>query len=290
VVVLLGGRVAHTGSYQQLLSSGVDLSAFLPQQQQEQQQREELHLQQQEQQQQQNSARPDLTPNGEGRQSLIKLWAGQHVADGVNSEAEQQQQQQQQPAAGSSLLAAASQKLGSRPGQTALSSSSSRRDAQLVNGAANDAATLAAAAAAAAAGGCVAPSVGEAVSMAIESIPQQQQQQQGLEGVREQASVYGDKAHATLLASPKAAAAEGEDESVTAPLITAGNTSSKLDQQQQQQRPYGSSGSSGGGRSKGQLVLAEGRAVGQVKRSVYLAYLTAMGAFLIVPIAVLVGE
>jgi hypothetical protein len=78
-------------------------------------------------------------------------------------------------------------------------------------------------------------------------------------------------------------------------------------QQQQQPSPHGDRYQDGEGgshddaaavkgpqddsmRLKGQLVLQEQRAKGQVKRSVYLAYLGSWGPLLLLPIAVMLGE
>jgi hypothetical protein len=300
VLVLLDGRIAHMGTYQQLMSSGVDLSAFVPP--------------------------PHAGEEGEGEDS--------NQAEGltVSDTADAQQQQQQQSAA-SSLLAADSQQLGNRLASSeVLSSALERRQqqqqalqsgdssaqlvqlpsfytksllaaggsfashvpltldadagqgggARAVNGAATEAAPAAAAAAAAAAGGSMAPSAGEAVNIAVDAT-------QPLGDVPEQQGLGVTFDWQGLTGSAISAATEAADES--APLIGAAEAAKSTNQQQQQQwqDPFGSSSGSSGSRQRGQLVLAEQRAKGQVKRSVYLAYLTAMGPLLAVPIAVLIG-
>lgn len=95
VLVLLEGRIAHMGTYQQLTASGVDLSAFVPQ-----------HTTEDEQGQQQQSkvSQPAQQAGFAGGGSLGTAGDGQ---------------QQQQHTDVRSLLAADSQQLGSRPPDTA---------------------------------------------------------------------------------------------------------------------------------------------------------------------------
>jgi hypothetical protein len=120
----------------------------------------------------------------------------------------------------------------------------------------------------------------------------QQQQQQAINGVGGHlvpaAIAAGhDDDESSLLIAPESQAAEGNhstgQQNGTVPTLGNGSSGGTAH--------GGSSGSSGGSnaRRKGQLVLAEQRAKGQVKRSVYMAYLTAMGPLLAVPIAVLIG-
>lgn len=287
-----------------LLLSGVDLSAFVPPQHYEDEEGEETDSQQAgglslidaepQQQQQQLLNRSLLAADS---QQLGDLEGVKFANVSLPSVFEQRQQQHdelrsadsavqlvQLPsfytksllATGGSFASHVPVKLDPQAGQGGGQSGGGGSSSEVVDGAATDAATTAAAAAAASAGGSLAPSAGEAVNLAVDAVQPElgtplQQQQVG-------SNVTADES--SPLISPAAGAA----------------AAGKSDDTQHWQDPASSStdkdvsGSSGVKRVKGQLVLAEQRAKGQVKRSVYLAYLTAMGPLLAVPIAVLIGE
>lgn len=352
--MLLEGRIAHLGSYQQLLASGVDLSAFVPPQK--------------------NEGEGDGPGQGQG-QDANSQSEGLSLLDAGYATQQQQQQREEEDRDTRSLLAADSQSLGSRPplrrdvpsafeqqqqqqqGESLASADSAAQlvplpsfytkslltaggsfashapvrleglpaapqpgrqsaaaaaaacsgggggagsGSTVVDGATTEAATTAAAAvAAAAAVGCLAPLSGEFVNLAVDGIDaavsetafmqQQQQQQQGL-------SADDDSAPQAAAAPPTSSSAAAPDESDPLMPSAAGGNKPHHEQQQHWQQQdtaaFGGSngGSNGGGCQAGRLIDAEGRAKGQVKRSVYLAYLTAMGPLLLVPLAVLIGE
>jgi hypothetical protein len=328
VLVMLGGRITHSGTFQQLVQQGVDLSAFVPAAAHDGADGDSAGGSS-------TQKQYNFNPAGTAAAAATAAAAGSTSASnlrGLLSAGSQQlgsradvalpvslpQQQQQQPPSGvrqgssmelvqlppdcsKSLLLSGGSFGSHKPFKGLLPADGGSSRMQEGPAGADEAGapqqswlqeagTAAAAATASeetAGGGSLAPLDGEFVSLQLDSMSMQPP-----------AAAAAAAAAAAVSTTPADSAAQ--DSSEAAPLIPGGAADSS------HARPAGSDGSqrehdssnggkangSGGSKkgSPGQLVAAEARAKGQVRRSIYMAYLTAMGPFLIVPLAVLIGE
>lgn len=267
IVVMLEGRIAHVGSYQQLISQGIDLAAIVPvphdadEDQEEQLPGQQLPGQQLPTQQLQGA---QVSPAAAAASSTIGSLQQQQLQQGrgqletveedgetvVSSAAARQLPpfERSQPSVPHIIELPQSLTRSLLVGGSFASHKPSKLGDHLAGGGAGAGAGCGGAA------GAVAAADGDAERVVVD--------------------VGGDGGKAGAAGGVMKAVVEEEG----------------LVKEEQGEKQGGGGGEAGGLLRRGRLILAEHRAKGQVKRSVYLAYLGAWGPFFLLPILIGIGE